>query len=325
MLAVVLAAGRGKRLRHLTEDRSKAMLPIVGKPMVERVLEMLSRGGVERFIVVAHPNDDPLTKHLSRPPWAGRVRLAYQEQRLGMAHAVECATPLVREKDAPAFILASCDNLYPKGHVAALVACQREDKPDATLTLLWVQPEQASATAIVVLRDGWVTDIIEKPRTEEIPSYGERAEALAAPALYVLSNRVLDYLPRVPRSTRGEREFPEALRLLIEDGGRVRGQLVQERMTLTQPADLLAINCHFLRHDPTCATIKANLPSDANILPPVRVEAGVELGADCRIGPEVYLEAGCRIGAGAVVRRAVVLRGATIEASAVVEGIVSGY
>jgi UDP-N-acetylglucosamine diphosphorylase / glucose-1-phosphate thymidylyltransferase / UDP-N-acetylgalactosamine diphosphorylase / glucosamine-1-phosphate N-acetyltransferase / galactosamine-1-phosphate N-acetyltransferase len=323
MLAVVLAAGRGTRLRHLTEDRSKAMLPIAGKPMVERVLEMLSRGGVERFIVVAHPDDDPLVEHLSRPPWAGRVRLAYQEQRLGMAHAVECAAPLVQEEDAPAFILASCDNLYPEGHVAALIARQREDELDAVLTLLWVRPEQASATAVVVLQDGWVTDIIEKPRPEEIPSDGERAEALTAPALYVLSNRVLDYLPRVRYSPRGEREFPEALRLLIEDGGRASGLLVQERLTLTQPTDLLAINAHFLRHDPACAAVEADLPSDVCILPPVRIEAGVELGAGCRIGPEVYLEAGCRIGAEAVLRRAVVLRGATVKAGMVVEETLS--
>lgn len=324
MLAVVLAAGRGKRLQHLTNGRSKAMLPIAGKPMVERVLEMLSRGGVERFIVVAHPDDDSLIAHLSRPPRASRVRLAYQEQRLGMAHAVECAVPLVQEEDASAFVLASCDNLYPEGHVAALIAHQRENKSDATLTLLWVRPEQASATAVVVLQDRWVTNIIEKPRPEEIPSYGERTEALAAPALYVLSNRVLDCLPRVLCSLRGEREFPEALRLLIEDGGRVSGLLVQERMTLTEPTDLLAINGHFLHHDPTCATLEVNPPNNTSILPPVRVEAGVELGTGCRIGPEVYLEAGCHVGAGVVLRQAVVLRGATVKAGAIVEETVSG-
>jgi NDP-sugar pyrophosphorylase family protein len=324
MLAVVLAAGRGKRLRHLTDGRSKAMLPIAGKPMVERVLEMLSRGGVERFIVVAHPDDDSLIGLFSRPPWASRIQLAYQEQRLGMAHAIECAVPLVREGDAPAFVLASCDNLYPEGHVAALIARQREDEMDAALTLLWVQPEQASATAVVVLRDGWVTKIIEKPRPEELPSYDGRAEALGAPALYVLSNRVLDYLPRVLYSPRGEREFPDALRLLIEDRGRVGGLAVRERVTLTCPADLLAINHYFLRHDPACATVEADLPGDSSLFPSVRVEAGVDLGAGCCVGPEVYLETGCSVGAGAVLRQAVVLRGATVGAGAVVEGAVVG-
>ena len=54
-----------------------ALAPIVTiATAIERVLEMLSRGGVERFIVVAHPDDDSLVEHLRHPPWVGRVRLA---------------------------------------------------------------------------------------------------------------------------------------------------------------------------------------------------------------------------------------------------------
>lgn len=95
-------------------------------------------------------------------------------------------------------------------------------------------------------------------------------------------------------------------------------------MTLTCPADLLALNRYFLRHDPTCATIEAGLPGDTTIIPPVRIEAGVELGPGCRIGPEVCLEACSRVGAGATLRRAVVLRGAVVAAGAVVAGVVLG-
>jgi len=318
LLVVVLAAGRGERLRPLTDDRSKAMLPVAGKPMVERVMEMLVRGGAGRFIVVVHPDDRALIECLRRPLWAGRVRLACQGQRLGMAHALECAVPFIREDGAPDFILASCDNLYPEGHVAALIARRREDGLDAALTLMRVWPEQIPTLAVVVLRNGRVTHIVEKPRPEDAPS------DLGVPSLYALSAGVLDYLPWVPVSPRGEREFPDALRLLIENGGRVGGLLVPWRMTVTRPADLLALNRHFLRHDPTCATVEAGVPADVSIISPVRVEAGVELGPGCRVGPAVYLEAGSRVGAGATLRRAVVLRGATVEADAVVEGAVLG-
>jgi len=316
MLAVVLAAGHGRRLHPLTDDRSKATLPVAGRPMVERVMEMLARGGADRFIVVVHPDDRALVEHFSQPRWAGRVRLAYQEQRLGMAHALECAVPLIREDGAPEFILSSCDNLFPEGHVAALVARRREERLDAALTLIRVRPEQAPTLAVIVLEGGRVTHIVEKPRP------GEALSNLGSVALYVLSTRVLDYLPQVPLSPRGEREFPDALRLLIEDGGRVGGLLVPWRMTLTRPEDLLALNRYFLRHDPTCATVEADLPSDASIIPPVRIEAGVKLGSGCRIGPEVYLEACSRVGAGATLRRAVILRGAIVEADVVIEGSV---
>jgi NDP-sugar pyrophosphorylase family protein len=318
MLAVVLAAGRGKRLRPLTDDRSKATLPVAGKPMVERVMEALARDGVDRFIVVVHPQDRALIERLGQPPWAGRVRLAYQAQRLGMAHALACAGPVIGEDRASDFVLASCDNLYPDGHIAALAARRRADNLDAVLTLMRVQPEQIATLAVVVMRDGRVTSIVEKPRPEDAPS------DLGVPALYALSTGVLDYLPRVPISPRGEREFPDALRLLIEGGGAVGGLRVEWRMTLTRPADLLALNRHFLHHDPTCAVVEATRLGDVRISPPVRIEAGVELGAGCHIGPQVYLEAGARVGTGARLRHAVLLRGAAVEAGAVVEHVLLG-
>jgi len=318
MLAIVLAAGRGQRLRPLTDRRSKAMLPIAGKPMIERVMDMLARGGADRFVAVVHADDRPLVEHLSQSARAAQIRLAYQEQRLGMAHAVECAVPLIQDDGGPDFVLASCDNLYPEGHVAALVARKRTGEWDAALTLLPVQPEQMTMLAVVALQNDRITGIVEKPRPEQAPSN------LGVPALYALSTRVLDYLPRVPVSPRGEREFPDALRLLLEDGGLIGGLPVTWRMTLTSPADLLPLNRHFLRHDPACATVEADVPGDVTITPPVRVEPGVELGAGCCVGPEVYLESGCRVGAGSTLRRAVVLRGATVETGTVLEERVIG-
>ena len=57
MQAVVLAAGRGTRLGHLTAHRSKAMLPVLGRPLVGRVLEGLWAAGLRRFVVVGGPED----------------------------------------------------------------------------------------------------------------------------------------------------------------------------------------------------------------------------------------------------------------------------
>lgn len=323
MLAVILAAGRGTRLRPLTDNRSKPMMPIASQPMVERVLDMLAQGGIERFIVVADPQDRALIEHINRSSRAAQVRLAYQERQLGMAHAVECAAPLVREAHAPSFLLASCDNLYPQEHIPALIERRHQHNLDAALTLMWIPRERASATGLVVLNERErVTKIIEKPKPAQIPRYDGTDEVLAAPSLYVLSTRVLDYLAQVPLSPRGEREFPDALRLLIEDGGAVGGRVVQWRMTLTRPPDLLAINRHILRQDPACARVEADLPEKIDINPPVRIDPGVRLGDGCRIGPEVYLERGCTVGAGATVQRAVVLRGATVKAGGLVEDTV---
>lgn len=319
MLAVVLAAGRGTRLGPLTADRSKAMMPIVGRPMIGHVVDMLLEGGLSRLVVVAHPDDAELADYVYHPSFPASVRLAYQEERMGMAHAVACAAPLIREAAPPDFILASCDNLYPRGHIASLLTCRRQAELDAALTLLWTSRDEATASAVVVLRDGWVTDIIEKPGPDDIPSYGGRNEALSAPSLYALTPQVLEVLGQVRESSRGEREFPDALRLLIAEGGRVAGQEVRTRRVLTRPQDLLDLNLHALRSDPACAVIKARVPSDSTVVPPVRIEEDVVVGRGCRIGPHTYLESGCRVGARAVVRRSVVMRGANVESNTLVE------
>jgi NDP-sugar pyrophosphorylase family protein len=298
------------------------MMPVAGKPIIERVLDMLAASGATDFIVVVHTGRPDLPTYLSASCWADRIHLAYQGQRLGMAHALDCASRQIRERKASEYLLASCDSLYPRGHVARLVARHRHHALDATLTLMWMPPKAAAASAIVVLKDGFVTEMIEKPRLEEIPSYGAHQQALSAPSLYVLSPRVLDYLPRVAPSPRGEREFPDALRLLIEEGGLVGGQLVRDRMTLTHRDDLLAINRRVLRSDPACATVEADLPHGVTVAPPVRIEAGASVAPGCHIGPEVYLETGCTIGPGTVVRRSVVLRGASVEPDRIVEKMV---
>lgn len=323
MLGVVLAAGRGVRLGPLTTDRSKPMLPVAGKPMIERVLEMLAAGGVEHVIAVVHPGDIALHNHLVHSPWAPKCRFAYQKHRRGMAHAVECASPLVRGAAVSEFVLASCDNLYPRDHVSGLIA-HRRSRLDAALTLTWTSREEATASAVVVRRGPLVVDILEKPDPEDIPVYEERGLVLAAPSLYALSTRVLDYLDQVPVSPRGECEFPDALRLLIADGGRVGGVLVSDRMTLTNPRDLLALNLHFLRTQPHCAVVETDIDDGVTVVPPVRIEEDVYVAPGCRVGPLAYLERGCRLCAGAEVRRSVVLRRGLVGPNQVIEGTVIG-
>ena len=57
MQAVILAAGRGTRLAPITDTRTKAMCPIVGKPIVERVMDTLVANGIREFVLVISPDD----------------------------------------------------------------------------------------------------------------------------------------------------------------------------------------------------------------------------------------------------------------------------
>ena len=206
-----------------------------------------------------------------------------------MAHALACAAPRIREWAPSDFLLAACDSLYPEGHVSRLIAHQIRGALDAALTLMWAPPEQVAASALVVLENGLVSSIVEKPSLAMVRAQSTPHGALCAPALYALSQRVLGHVSQVAPSARGEREFPDVLSRLMAAGGLVGGQLVEERWTVTDQRDLLVINRRFLRCDPACATIESELPGNVTVTPPVRIEAGASVDTGCRIGPEAYL------------------------------------
>jgi NDP-sugar pyrophosphorylase family protein len=170
--------------------------------------------------------------------------------------------------------------------------------------------------AAVVLDGDRVIQITEKPEPGQAPS------SVGSVACYVLGTRVLDLVPNVALSPRGELEFPDALRLLIEDGGVVEGLLSTGRMTLTGPSDLLALTSHYLRNDPNSAVVNAAIPQDTTVVPPVRIEAGTSVGSGCCIGPEVYCETGSLIGNGAVIEKSVVLGGGVVDPGSDFYGLV---
>ena len=313
---VILAAGKGTRLHPITMTRSKAMLPILGRPIVERVIEGLSCNGVRRFVLVVSPEDREIVAYFTqRSVFRERVTLVPQARRLGMAHALQQAAPHIHGP----FVLSACDNLVPDEHIGRLIAFHRADPTNtATLSLMRVPREAVRHTGIVALEQGHITRIVEKPQPAEAPS------DIASLPLYVFEPQILDFLPRVPRSARGEYELQDAIQLLIEEVGGVRGVLTTSRLTLTTAADLLAINRHYLRR-PQLAVVEGGMEAGTRILPPVRIEAGTTVEPGCVIGPDVYLERGARVGRRAVLRRAIVLRGGAVpEGSTVEDQVIAG-
>ena len=134
---VILAAGKGKRLKPVTLKVSKAMSPILDKPIISRVMESLQRAaGIRDFVIVVSKQDTDICDYLEAQ-WQGRARLrfAYQDQRMGMADALMHAVPYI---DDEVFLLAACDNLHRDNHVAELVHNHLRFGSNGTLSLMRV-------------------------------------------------------------------------------------------------------------------------------------------------------------------------------------------
>lgn len=315
MQAVILAAGRGKRLAPVSRFHTKAMAPVAGKPMVQRVMDLLAAQGIRDFILVVGPDDDEIRRHFSSlETETGMVRLVDQHDRLGMAHALRMAAPLI-DGD---FVLSACDNLVPSDHVAALLEAHHARAATATLSLMPVAPHAVAATGIVAWDGTRVTKIVEKPAPDSAPSN------ISSLPLYVFGPDFLAGVEQVQPSPRGEYELQDAIQVCIDDGRLVTGVLTHWRRQLTTPQDLLALNRHFLEtaSDGCVLHGSVELGPDVILSAPIHVDAQARIGARTIFGPHVYCAATAQIGAGAIVQNALLLRGAVVPADADIKNAV---
>lgn len=306
MQAVILAAGKGTRLHPVTDTLSKAMAPVAGKPIIHRVMEPLIENGIQSFVLVVSPDDTAIRRYFGGPEMNGtRVSFVEQHDRLGMAHALNLAAPNI----GGPFILTACDNLVPSTFIRELLDRQKKDPCDALLSLKRVAQERISSVGIVDLAsDGSVRRIVEKPAIEEAPSN------IGSLPLYLFSRAILDLLPRVQLSARGEFELQDAIQMLIEEKKRVAGLFTESRLQLTNTADLLHLNRHYLGFDDASQIMCAeSVGKNTELRSPLRIEEGVAIGHNCTIGPNVILESGCRIGDSVSLADVIVLKNSTIE------------
>ena len=200
-----------------------------------------------------------------------------------------------------------------------LAAWNSEPRPDAVLSLMPVARDKISSTGLVELDGEWIVRLVEKPTPEAAPSN------VSSLPLYCFGQTVLEYLPEVQLSPRGEYELQDAIQMLIEREGRVRGVFVQRRLTVTGPRDLLDINrLYLLSGDDRPQLAPYTVGPNTRLITPLRIESGVVIGADCTIGPNVYIERDCEIGTGSYLRDVVVLRDVQVPAgSRIVDQVVS--
>lgn len=300
---MILAAGRGTRLGELTKDRPKSMLPILGRPIMVRVMDRMREAGIRRFVVVIGEQEGAIASYLLHSWYPdAEVKFAVQPVPTGTVDALKLALPWI---DGP-FLLSSVDNLTSAQHVVNLVQTfNASDGGVATLSLLPARPEQIRVSSGVVIDGERIAAIEEKP--------AEPRGAHAAIMLYAFAPEILSYLDRVPVSVRGEREIASAIQLAIADGRLVTYVVTDSRLHLTREADLLAINKVFFAEGRD-THILSEIPASVTIVPPVRIDPNVSVGHAVRLGPNVYLESGSSVGDGAVLENTLVLARAVVPA-----------
>jgi mannose-1-phosphate guanylyltransferase len=318
--AVILVGGLGTRLRPLTDQTRKDMLPLVDRPQLAYTFEHLRRYGVTRAIVSCGYLPTQIQEHFGER--YGDLRLEYriEEEPLGTGGAIRFAAEGVDET----FFALNGDSLR-ETDLGALLAFHRERETRATILLTPV--EDPSRYGLVRLhRDGRVLSFLEKPRPEEIDTN------LINAGMYVLEPDVLDLIP-AGRPVSIEREvFPRLVEEQAVCGVALPGYWldigtpdaylqahrdVLERNFVTELGDALG-------PDYTLVAPAAQVDQDVRLVPPVYVGPGATIGAGARIGSLAVIGAGAVIGEGAAIESSVIGAGAVVGPRTSVSGSIVG-
>jgi NDP-sugar pyrophosphorylase family protein len=237
--AVILAAGRGERLRPLTDVLPKPLLPIAGEPVLGTLLAALAGAELREVrIVVGHLGQ--LVRSFAGDGSRHGLRIDYTEQaeRRGSAHALALAADFL---DDDVMVLGG-DTALGVHHLVELRRFHEARRADAALCLKRIPPERmARSSSVALAPDGRVLAFVEKPAAGEAPG------PLAAAMLHVYGRRLRDYLAHVEPSPRGELELASVVRAMIADGRRVVGLELPRPPDLTDARDLLRENFAYAR------------------------------------------------------------------------------
>lgn len=213
--AVVLAAGRGKRMMPLTAHQPKPLIPVAGTPILERILRGLTAAGITDAVVVHGYLGQMIEDYFGDGARVG-LRLTYRAQDPpdGTAGALRQVAGLA--DDAP-FVLHWGDILVsPENYPAILATYAAYPTPPACVVGLNYLDDPAAGAA-VYRTDGRITRIVEKPAPGTSTTHWNNAGIL------VLGPQVWRYLQRVTPSPRGEYEFTDVLRMFIEHNEAIYG------------------------------------------------------------------------------------------------------
>lgn len=233
--ALLLAAGRGKRLGTYTDAQPKPMVRIAGRPILEWVLLSLRHAGVDEAVIVHGYKGEAILDYFGDGAALG-MRLSYRKQTelCGTAGAMLSAEDLMG--DDP-FVLHWGDIFaVPDDYPAILARYNGVAAPPAcVLGVNWVEdPYRGGA----VHRTG-----TRVTRVEEKPAPGTAGTHWNIAGLIVLAPCVWEYLHRLPEPVAGEYYITEAIDLMIRDGMAVEAyELQHERVHVTTPDDVQALN-----------------------------------------------------------------------------------
>src|SRR5712691_4402841 len=230
--AVLLAAGRGTRMRDLTNELPKPMMAVRGKPILQHIIEGLRAAGVEQFLIIVGWRAEVVRQTFGEGARFGvMIHYATQVVQDGTGRVVELARDFVGDDS---FVLSYGDILVEAANYPRLTTLE-----PATEALVSVKHNEdvSQGGAVFVNERFELIDLREKPKPGEPTSYWYNA------GIYAFRPSIFDFTARLERSPRGEFELTAAIRNLAQSGKKVQAlELSGEWADVRDPEILATLN-----------------------------------------------------------------------------------
>ena len=298
MKGMILSAGLGTRLRPLTFERAKPAIPLLGKPLVVRLIEHLMESGIREFRLNLHHLPQtiegvfrtPDTEHLA-------VSFSYEPEILGTAGGLKANESFF---SGETLLMANADILidFP---LREAIAFHRKRRPLATL-ILYPQTPPFRHFPVRIDEDGRLSNFKGAGGGGPL-----RPEVYVFTGIHLIEPEIFDFIPPGKPWEINDQTYPEALR----NGREICGFPVQGYWNdLGDPGRYLAA--------------QRDLLVAAGTQPPAVVAPGVQIAEDCRLGSFVSVSAGCVLEEGTAAENSILWDGVRLTRGASVRNCIIG-
>ena len=215
--AIIPCAGKGTRLKPLTETLPKALIPVKGQPLVNYIMEKAISLGVKELIIIVNFMKDKIMETLGTQFKGIPIKYVEQKELHGLAHAISMAESFIDDY----FIVLLGDEIYKNTSHEDLLPFLKKHNPDVICGIMEESNEATIKKNYTVKLEGTtITEIIEKPKVVFNHYIGV--------GTWLFNTKVFNYIRKTPPSSlRNEIELADVIQNMINDGLSARACLLR--------------------------------------------------------------------------------------------------
>ncbi len=324
---MILAAGKGVRLSPLTDEIPKPMLPLGDITILGNIIRIFKSSGIDRISIIVGHKSEIIQEYIKNSNFGVDITFIEQKERLGTGHALMIASQYVNSD----FLCVYGDILFKEDFIVSMIS--KFKSSDSISIMALIESATPEFFGSVLVKNDEVVGIFEK--SDNPPSN------LINTGIYCFKKEAFSYINKTKISTRGEYELTDSLKMMMDDGKKVRWMSLGGKwLDIGRPWDLIDANMFFLETVKHYLSKDSKVSNDSKIGSKVHIDSGtsidsseiispclisrnVEIGKNSKISSSV-IRKDVKIGANCIIENSVIMDGVKIGDNSVVSFSIIG-